>query len=428
MIVSDKSEVNARVSAGNGILALAPVTNGGGIESTPMRILDLLRAEQPLSRVELANRLGVTQATVTNVVKLLLEGGLVHEGMRAQLSRGAPRRLLELVPDAWYAIGVQIDSTTMTVVISDYAGNRVAATSLRGPGDLSPEAAIAELVDHIEDLLESTAIPRHRILGVGLVTYGPQDRPRGMLLTPQPTPEWYEFPLTSRLGEALGLPVLLENDATAAAIGEQALGVVPSASFGVLFLSTGVGGAVVIDGAPYRGRSSNAVELDHVIIRPGGRECLCGARGCVGVEAQPMTVSALGFADPEIAARLDLRGSPEECLADFERLARAARGADSVAADLLEKSADDLGLAAVTMFNLFDIDTLVLTGPAFRTAGPLYQQRIEAILRRYSANRDLTEPRVLVSANPELDAPMGGALQVLRTVSPPLERSAALAA
>jgi len=384
-----------------------------------MRILDLLRAEKQISRVEIAARSGVTQATVTNVVKTLMDAGVVREGTREQLSRGAPRRMLELVPAAWYAIGVQIDSTTTTVVIADYAGIRVASASLRGPGSLSPAAAIAELVDHVDDLLLSASIPRERILGACLVTYGPQDREAGKLLTPQPTDEWYGFPLATSLSEALGLPVLLENDATAAAIGEQAIGLVPTSTFGLLFMSTGVGGAVVVDGVPYRGRSSNAVEIDHVVVNPGGAVCLCGTRGCVGAEAQPLAVSALAFERPGLAARLDLRGTDDEGLADFERLARAARGGDAEATELLAASADYLGLAVVTMFNLFDIDTLVLTGPAFRTAGPMYRTRIEELVRERAAGRDLSQPQILISADVEQAAPMGGALQVLRTIPPP---------
>lgn len=381
-------------------------------------MLDLIRTGGRLSRVELAALSGHTAPSVTYVIRALVDEGLVREAGLERLSRGTPRRLLELVPDAWYAVGIQIDRTSSTVVVIDFTGRQVAGTGLRGSGDDTPQATVAGLVDHVGDLLSSAGVPRRRVLGVGVVTHGPQDRERGMLLTEQPTPAWLRFPLTEALGEGLGLPTLLENDATAAAIGEQWAGEVPVGTFGVLYMATGVGGAVVVDSEPYRGRASNAVEIGHVSLDRGGRPCVCGSRGCVQVEAGPVAVVASALRRAGVAARLDLRGVADETLADFERLARAAHDGDADARALLEHSADFLGAAAVTLANLFDLGTFVLAGPAFSTAGPLYRERIEAALRAEALSRDLVPAHVLISSNVGTAAALGGALHVLRTMPP----------
>jgi predicted NBD/HSP70 family sugar kinase len=390
--------------------------------TTSGRMLDLLRTSGTLSRVELAELSGFTPATITNVVRRLIDDGLVHEVGREQQGRGQPRRLLKLDPSAWYAVGVQLDRTTTTIVVVDFAGSRVATAGLRGTGSGRPDDSIAAVADHVTDLLRSAGVPRDRVLGAGLVTHGPQDRARGMLLTAQPAPEWLEFPLTSTLSERLGMPVLLENDATAAAIGEQWAGTVPTETFGVIYMASGIGGGVIVDGDVYRGRASNAVEIGHVALGGSDTPCVCNNRGCAQAEAGPRAVVERVLADEDLAERLGVQGSVDDTLADFERVARAWRAGDPGATAILERSAGWIGRAAVTLVNLFDLDTVVLAGPAFVTTGPLYQRHVDAELQEHALSRALSRPRVLMSTNVDTAAAIGGALQVLRSV--PVERAA----
>lgn len=394
-----------------------------GRATTAGRLLDLLRTQGTLSRVELAERTGLTPATITNTVRRLIDAGLVHEiGRGHQRGRGQPRRLLELDPAAWYAVGIQVDRATATVVVLDFAGTRVADASLRGSGGEPPEATIAALGEQVERLLRRNGIAQERVLGAGLVTHGPQDRDRGVLLTVQPDPAWLEFPLTATLARRLGIPVLLENDATAAAFGEQWAGAVPTDTFGLVYMGSGIGGGVVVDGESYRGRASNAVEIGHIAL--GEAPCVCGNRGCAQAEAGPRAVVEQALADVGLAARLGLGGAPDDTLADFERLARAWRTGDRDAAALLERSAKWIGRAAVTLVNLFDLDTVVLAGPAFATAGPLYRLRVAAELERRALSRALSRPVVHLAANVETAAAIGGALHVLRTMPVDVRRTA----
>ncbi|WP_051393204.1 ROK family transcriptional regulator [Glycomyces arizonensis] len=388
-----------------------------GRVTTTGRVLDLLRTRGTLSRVELAGRTGLTAAAITHVVRRLIDDGLVHEvGRVPRQGRGQPRRLLELAPDSWYAVGVQVDRTTSTIVVLDFAGERVAEAGLRGSGGAGPEATLAVLADHVADLLRASGVPRERVLGAGLVTHGPQDQERGVLLTAQPEPEWLEFPLTGTLSERLGLPVLLENDATAAAFGEQWAGEVPTDTFGLIYMASGIGGGVIVDGESYRGRASNAVEIGHVALSGGSTVCVCGNRGCAQAEAGPRTVVEQVLADGALAERLGVKGEADGTIADFERIARAWHRGDRGAAELLERSARWIGQAAVTLVNLFDLDTVVLSGPAFVTAGPLYREHVAAELERRALSRALRRPEVRVSTNVITAAAVGGALHVLRTI------------
>ena len=391
--------------------------------ATGALVLDLIRTHGTVSRVELADRSGLTAATITHVVRDLIGEGLVHEVGRVVGGVGSPRRLLELDAGAWYAVGVQLDRCASSVVVTDFAGRRVASTGVRGVGRGVPGETLPVLAEHIDLLLAGAGIPRDRVLGVGLVTHGPQDRELGMVLTGQPTPEWREFPLTSTLSGLLGLPVLLENDATAAAVGEQWVGALDVDTFGVLYMATGIGGGVIAEAEVYRGRTANPVEVGHIPVDPAGPPCACGNRGCVEVLAGPGAVVRSAFDDPALAARLGLDGGLDAQLADFQRIARAAVAGDAAALALVDASARRLGTAAVTLMNLFDLDTVVLAGPAFGVAGPLYVERAQQVVDAGALARLLRPVRVRLSRDVRVSAAVGGALVVLRS---PLGRPAAV--
>ncbi|WP_309065688.1 ROK family transcriptional regulator [Microbacterium sp.] len=386
-----------------------------GRATTSGRLLDLLRTAGTLSRVELADATGLAPATITNAVRTLIDAGLVREVGTEQQSRGQPRRLLRLEPDAWYTVGVQLDRATTSIVAADFTGRIVASAGLVGAGARDPEAVIDDLRDHVAALLRSTRVAPERVIGVGLVTHGPQNRVDGTLVTNQPTPRWRGFPLTRALSEALALPVLLENDAMAAAIGEQWGGSLPTEDFGLVYVGSGIGGAVIIEGEPYRGRASNGVEIGHIALG-GSADCSCGKTGCVEAEAAPPTVVARACADPVLAADLELRRDAGEILADFERIARAAKNGDDRAGALVRASAAHVARAALVLAELFDVDTIVLAGPALGTAGPQYREAVEEALQQ-SILRDADRPpRALLSPHAPTSAAIGAALHVLRAV------------
>jgi predicted NBD/HSP70 family sugar kinase len=230
---------------------------------------------------------------------------------------------------------------------------------------MTPQQALPFLAAQVNALLDAAAADRDRVLGVGLVSYGPQDRSSGRLLTPQPTDEWLDYPVAPRLAEILGMPVLLDNDAAAAAIGEYWLGTVdPRGTYGCIYMATGIGGGVVVAGEVYRGSSSNSVEVGHISIDANGDECTCGNVGCVENYAGPSAVVRQALAAPGLAQQLALDPAAEDVMAEFARIAAAANASDPSARHLIEQSARYLGCAAVTMTSLFDLDMTAAIGGA----------------------------------------------------------------
>ena len=383
--------------------------------STRSRLLDIMRTRGTVSRVELVGATGLTPGTISNVVRDLLDENLVLEVGHARSRGGQPRRLLQLRAQAHYAVGVQMDRCTSSVVLTDFGGQLVAQRTFQGSGNTSPEEMLTLLSRQILDLLDLEQIPLGRVLGVSLVTYGPQDRLSGKLMAPRPTPEWYGHPLAPALSHLTGLPVLLENDATAAALGEQWLGDVEPDTFGVIYMASGLGGGVIVDREVYRGGGSNTVELGHISVNASGAPCECGNRGCIETTYGSAAVVARALSDTRFGTHLSLSGKPGDTLADFDKLSQAAISGNPYAESLLGDAAYGLGQAAVTLVNLFDLQTVVLAGPAFTVAGPLLREGISKVLNEAAFSRELRPINVVLSSHGFLAAAIGGALQVLRT-------------
>jgi predicted NBD/HSP70 family sugar kinase len=379
-------------------------------------VLDLIRAARTISRIELATTTGLTPPTISEVVRDLMTDGLVVEAGRGASTGGKPPTLLRLNPPARYSVGVQLERNTCVIVVVDLTGRQVARTSFRGTAQMPPELALPFLATQVNATLDAAAVDRDRVLGVGLVSYGPQDRHAGLLLTPQPTEEWGDYPVAPKLAEILGMPVLLDNDAAAAAIGEYWIGTVdPRSTYGCIYMATGIGGGVVVAGEVYRGSSSNSVEIGHISIDVHGDECPCGNRGCLENYAGPAAVVRQALDTPRLADQLMLDPTTTDFLTEFARIAAAANANNAQARHLIEQSARYLGCAAVTITSLFDLDLIVLAGPSFAVAGSIYQTLIQQEVNRRTFARRAHPVRVVPSVNGSDAAAIGGAVLVLQS-------------
>jgi predicted NBD/HSP70 family sugar kinase len=379
-------------------------------------VLDAIRAARTISRVELAAATGLTGATISELVRELIDDGLVVEAGRGASTGGKPRTLVQLDPRARYSVGVQMERNACVIVIVDLAGRPVARTSFQGVASTPPDQALPMIASQVDALLATAAVDRDRVLGVGLVSYGPQDRRAGVLLSPQPSEPWLEYPVAERLAQSLGLPVLLDNDAAAAAIGEYWMGAVDRRStYGCIYMASGIGGGIVVAGEVYRGSSSNSVELGHMSIDVNGDQCPCGNVGCLENYAGPSALVRQAAATPALAERLVPDPDTADFLTEFARIAAAANTGDPAARHLIERSARYLGAAAVTMTILFDVDAIVLAGPSFAVAGSVYQTVIQEEVDRRTVTWRTHPVRVMPSVNGSDAAAIGAAALVLQS-------------
>ena len=353
-------------------------------------VLDAVRRRSPVSRVELAQATGLTNQTVSNVVRRLLDAELIQETGQAPSRGGKPRTLLSLCPDGAYAVGAHLDPDSTVAVLLDLSGRVLRRQRMRTAASSDPDGLVRLLGRTVNALITRAEVAREKVLGLGVAVPGPIDSRSGVVLDPPNLPAWHRVPLTDLLGGATQLPVVMDNDATAAAIGERwAGGADRAGSFLFVYVGTGIGGGVMLADTVLRGDSGNAGEFGHVLVDPGGKLCHCGARGCLEAYAAPYAVLA-DFAERHgrpAAEQLGLSLDPARTHTDWSRLCAAAAKGDVHAAGALERAAGRIGQAALTAVNLLDIPRIVLGGEGLRGAERYFRRAIDTAVNGWSMAR-----------------------------------------
>jgi predicted NBD/HSP70 family sugar kinase len=358
-------------------------------------VLDAIRSSGATSRVELAERTGLTAQTISVIVRRLLTDGLVREdGARRPAGPsggGKPRTTLRVEPTAGYAVGLHFDPGRIAAVLVDLAGSVLAEVHREVHHSVGPEEAVALMGRAVRKVVREAGISQRRLLGVGLACPGPIDQELGLVLYPPRLVGWERVPLGSLLEQGIGSPVTLDNDATAAAIGERWSGVAKKVgNFVYIYMGTGIGGGLFLSDQVYRGPYRNAAEIGHITVAPGGPQCYCGNRGCLEAVACPDAMVADAhklLADGgEGVLAADYARDPASV--DHDALCAAAAGGDSLARSVVDRVAGHLADAAVSVANMLDVELFVLGGPAIGMVGDIYLAAVaEALATRPIARR-----------------------------------------
>ncbi|MGW8360160.1 ROK family transcriptional regulator [Streptomyces wedmorensis] len=309
-------------------------------------VLDLLRTagEAGISRLELAERTGLTPQAVSKITARLRAEGLAAEAGHRASTGGKPRTVLRLVPTAAYAVGVHLDRDELTTLLTDLSGRAVALR--RRPLDLGAGAGpVLDAVTAEARALLDAVPPGGTVLGAGVAMPGPLDHRAGVPGRVTGFPEWDGQPVREELARRLGLPVVLDKDTNAAALG-LALRPAAPGSFAYVHLGTGLGAGLVLGGAPLRGDRTGAGELGHQTVQLDGPPCGCGGRGCLEV----LCLAAVTRGElPEAARILGAGAANLVRLLDIDQVllgGRVVLAAPDVFADGVREVLTGLGLTA----------------------------------------------------------------------------------
>ncbi|NGO08020.1 ROK family transcriptional regulator [Streptomyces sp. HC44] len=353
-------------------------------------VLDAIRTRGPVSRVELAALTGLTNQTVSNVVRKLLDIGLVTESGHAPSNGGKRRTLLSPRPDGAYALGVHLDPDTAVIVLVNLAGEVIGSRRLRLATPSDPADVVDRVARAAVRLVARSEVDATRLLGLGIAAPGPIDGPTGTVVSPPNLPGWDRVPLVEMFVAATGMPVALDNDATAAAIGERWIGGKARAgSFLFVYLGTGIGAGIVLNNTVLHGDSGNAGEFGHMAVEPGDRVCHCGGTGCLGPYCSPSAIidDLLHRHGRAAADRIGLACTPDSLHGDWKSLRRAARTGDPDALDVVRRAARRIGQAARGAVSLLDVSRVVLGGEALRGVEPLMREEIDKAVNATSVAR-----------------------------------------
>ncbi len=327
-------------------------------------ILDYLRRYSPLSRAELAARAGLNRSTISIIVNSLINEGFVQETDFQSAKIGRPGMLLTLNPKGGFAVGVEIGVDFISVILTDFIANvlwRERVLSDPNEDQIHTLDRASQLTQKAIDVGVEQGL---RPLGIGVGVPGLVDLRQGKLVF-APNLQWSNVPFRLMWSQRFDLPIFIENEANAAALGEYYFGVARGKdSFIYLSAGIGLGGGVIIDGKLFRGSSGYAGEIGHMTIDPDGELCGCGKRGCwetkVGPRAVLRRVRKI-LADGAPSMIKDLSGGNLDGIA-FNNVVDAAKLGDSVAVEALKDVGKYLGVGVVNLINIFNPELIVLGG------------------------------------------------------------------
>ena len=277
---------------------------------------------------------------------------------------------------------LDIGGTKIAAGLVDPAGRLLHETRQPTPHSPDPEQVWAAAQRTITDALAAADGP---VAGVGISSAGPIDLPAGTI-SPINIPAWRGFGVRDRVAAAVpGVPVRLAGDGLCMALGEHWRGAGQGAAFLLgMVVSTGIGGGLVLDGAPYDGRTGNAGHVGHVVVDVDGPPCSCGGRGCVEAIAS----------GPHLVAWAREQGWTG---GDAKDLADAAAGGDDVAVRAFRRGATAVAAMIASVAAVCDLD-LVVIGGGVAKAGPVLFDPLHEALRDYAGLSFVAGVRVMPAA------------------------------
>jgi predicted NBD/HSP70 family sugar kinase len=327
----------------------------------------LYRAGQQ-SRADIARETGLTRVTISDLVaELIVEGLVVETGQREDARPGKPATLLDLNRNAFQIVGIDLSEYAIfRGAVLDLDGQILHRAELALAGSTGPDAT-AKVIALAETLIAKATLP---VLGLGVGSPGVVDL-AGVVLS-APNLGWggraggsdaaQGEALQATLAERFGIPVVVANDANAAALAEHSFGSADSDMM-LIKVGHGVGAGLLLGGTPLFGSRFAAGEIGHVVVgTDGGAECACGKHGCL-----------------------------ETWLAT-PRLERAIAASPDRELQILTEAGQRLGIALAPIVGALNLAEVVLSGPTHLFDGPLAQATIETLRNRTMAefHGDLT--------------------------------------
>ena len=345
-------------------------------------VLTHLRQNAPISRAALAEMTGLNRATITRLVRELIEHGFVRETGFQSMSAGRPSILLQLNPEAGCIIGAEIEVKFGSVILTDLAAHVIWREEVDFGDHDEPDTVLNSIAQLVRQAFSKAEEKERHILGLGISLPGLVDVSSGVLLF-APNMRWSEVPVKEWLEKEFDIPIYVDNKANMAALAESYFGSARDSEY-VLYINitAGVGSGIVLNQRIMTGVSGLAGEVGHMTINPDGPKCNCGSYGCWETYVSALAV----FRRVRECILQGEESQLSEVVRDgFERITiplmvEAARNGDRVALESLEKTGYYLGVGLANLINTFNPQKVVLGGyvtQAYEFLLPVIQKTVQ---------------------------------------------------
>ena len=359
---------------------LAKVDSRAMREMNRALVLDMIRRDSTVSRSDLARRSMLTKPTVSAIVGDLISEGLVHEvGFDESRSRkGRRSMLLELNAAAAAFVGIHLGVRHTSVAVADARGRIRATRVIESFAGQFPRAVRA-LPLVVKEVLGEAKLSRSRLEGVGVAIPGLVDQATGTCVI-APNLRFYDVPVRAKLAETFQAPTAVRNITHAAAIAEGRLGAARGVrSFVWVYVGSGIGAAIVVEGRVVYGQRGFSGELGHCAVVDNGIQCGCGGKGCLETVASGTAIEAAARSG---VGAMHRTGRNTKAI-DAHQVALAAHSGDPEARRILARAGDYLGMGISYLLNLLNPEMVVLGGRVIH-AGESLLEPVRASVARHA--------------------------------------------
>jgi len=340
-------------------------------------VLNLVKAEGPISRTEIARLSGLSPATVSEITADLIADGLIHEKAAGDSTGGRPPILLALSHDAAYVVGLKLAERQISAAITDIEANILCTLTVPVTGTALVEQAVTALAGAVDQVIAKASVAQERVTGVGIGLAGVIDAERGLCRF-SPILGWRDVPLKQLVEERIGIPVCIDNDVNTLAMAEKWFGAGQGVDdFLVITVGRGVGLGIVVNGQFYRGTRGGGGEFGHTVMDPGGPLCSCGRHGCLeAYVADPALVRVA-----QRAAAQGRLGSLDPGELTVERITELAQAGNEALRELFTQAGWMLGTGVANLVNIFNPALIIVSGEGVRAGDVLFGPMREAVAR-----------------------------------------------
>ena len=392
-------------------------------ERRNINILEILRKRAPISRPDISKEMGINVVTVSNYIDEFIRRNLVYE-RELDVSEGGRRPvLLDLNPQAVFVIGVGLNLMNMVGLLVDLKGNIVTKTQIA-----RPRASVKEisecLLEIVREILRRSKEYAPNIKGIGVGIAGLVNKETGSIHWPQKMNHYYTYasvdlPLRELMEKEFNLPTLIENDATAACFGEHWLDLAQGYK-NVMYMFSGVGCGLMINGEVYRGSNGYAGEVSIYNYKEEDLFSCALAKSCF-IKRWEMDLGIIEDVkdqlarDKEKAVKFFKLTSSNMDNVDLKSVFIAGRAKDEIAQFALERAARRLGIKIAHLVNLLNPQAVVIGG-GFEEAGEEFLNKVNQTVRDWAFRQATDNLKITYSQLKENAVAQGAASLIMQKI------------
>jgi len=350
-----------------------------------INILRLIRRHSKISRPELSEQSGLSSPSVSRVVQILIEGGLVKEAGTGESRGGKKPKLLEFAGADNIIIGIDLGASEIHGVLSNLNAEIIEEIKEPTPQPAGFDAVMRTIDRMIDSLLNHPDCRRDRIMGIGMAVEGLINRSLN-IVEYAPAFNWTNVDIRGPVTRHTGLPVIFDNTARAMAIGELWYGVGQRHDhFICVHAGSGIGAGIITDGNPLYGTTGKAGEFGHFYFNPDSQiRCRYGNAGCLEALSSSNAIihavqRRLKSGTGSLLARNSVENPSDITL---KMVIDAAKKGDSLAWNVFDHAAEYLGIGIAGLINLFNPDAIVIGGDLARAGDILFDRLKKTINAR----------------------------------------------